>query len=147
MDDTPGSPPVDTTAQLADMASELQDIGISNDMRALLERGIHSTKLPKPLRSARAAEAMQQVFEVIGGVPRLALWADKNPDKFYALYARMIPQTIAPVLPEEAPDKKKDEMPWLSARRLMYQEAMVLAEDIASKPTNVTPLKKLSNGS
>lgn len=35
--------------------------------------------------------AFQRTFDMIGGVPRMALWADKNPDKFYALYSRLLP--------------------------------------------------------
>ena len=128
----------DSSPHLADMASDLRDIrgkrGLSADLTALLERGIHSTKLPKPLRTARAAEAMQQAFEIIGGVPRLALWADANPDKFFQLYGRMIPQTIAPVLPEETKGKGVV-MPWVEARRLLYKETMHLAQDIEAKPS------------
>jgi hypothetical protein len=35
--------------------------------------------------------AFQRAFVQIGGVQRLAIWANSNPDKFYALYARMAP--------------------------------------------------------
>lgn len=38
-------------------------------------------------------KAMQRAFLQIGGVQRLALWANANPDKFYPLYARMMPST------------------------------------------------------
>lgn len=116
------APSPDVTSQITDMASELSALGISKDMQELLERGLHSSKLPKQLRTARAAEAMQQAFELIGGVPRLALWADRNPDKFYPLFARMIPQTVAPVLPEQADKKHKlDDMPWLTHQRHLYK--------------------------
>jgi len=132
----------DSSPHLADMASDLRDIrgerGLSADLTALLERGIHSTKLPKPLRTARAAEAMQQAFEIIGGVPRLALWADANPDKFFQLYGRMIPQTIAPVLPDDNKSKAAV-MPWVEARRLLYKETMHLAQDIEAKPKEELP--------
>lgn len=37
--------------------------------------------------------AFQNAFEMIGGVPRMALWANQNPDKFYPLYARLMPST------------------------------------------------------
>jgi hypothetical protein len=37
--------------------------------------------------------AFQRTFEMIGGVPRMALWANANPDKFYPLYARLMPST------------------------------------------------------
>lgn len=37
--------------------------------------------------------AFHNAFVMIGGVSRLALWANKNPDKFYPLYARLMPST------------------------------------------------------
>lgn len=37
--------------------------------------------------------AFQNSFEMMGGVSRLALWANQNPDKFYPLYARLMPST------------------------------------------------------
>lgn len=37
--------------------------------------------------------AFQRAFTMIGGVQRLALWANANPDKFYPLYARLLPST------------------------------------------------------
>ena len=38
-------------------------------------------------------KAFQSAFDMIGGVPRMALWANQNPDKFYPLYARLMPST------------------------------------------------------
>lgn len=35
--------------------------------------------------------SFQRAFEMIGGVQRLALWANQNPDKFYPLYSRLLP--------------------------------------------------------
>ncbi len=37
--------------------------------------------------------AFVSAFEVIGGVNRLALWANANPDKFFPLYAKLLPAT------------------------------------------------------
>jgi len=37
--------------------------------------------------------AFQNAFTMIGGVQRLALWANANPDKFYPLYAKLMPST------------------------------------------------------
>lgn len=37
--------------------------------------------------------AFQRAFTMIGGVQRLALWANANPDKFYPLYAKLMPST------------------------------------------------------
>lgn len=35
--------------------------------------------------------ALHNAFHMIGGVNRLTLWADENPDKFFPLYARLMP--------------------------------------------------------
>ena len=58
------------------------------------------TELPKRARRKRegfnrmdVVNAFQNAFEIMGGVPRLALWANANPDKFYPLYARLMPST------------------------------------------------------
>ena len=37
--------------------------------------------------------AFQRAFTMIGGVQRLSLWANQNPDKFYPLYAKLMPST------------------------------------------------------
>lgn len=37
--------------------------------------------------------AFQRAFIMIGGVNRLALWANDNPDKFFPLYAKLLPST------------------------------------------------------
>lgn len=36
----------------------------------------------------------KEVFHLIGGIPRLALWADANPSAFYALYSKLIPASL-----------------------------------------------------
>lgn len=52
---------------------------------------------PKPkityerLRRAQVIEAFHVAFQMVGGVPRLALWADQEPGEFFKLYARMLP--------------------------------------------------------
>ena len=37
--------------------------------------------------------AFQHAFKMIGGISRLALWANAHPDKFYPLYAKLMPST------------------------------------------------------
>lgn len=36
--------------------------------------------------------AFNACFDLIGGVPRLAVWADQNPAEFYKLYAKLMPE-------------------------------------------------------
>lgn len=42
--------------------------------------------------TAQAKEAFEQAFDSIGGVKRLAEWAEKNPGDFYRIYGKLIPQ-------------------------------------------------------
>jgi hypothetical protein len=45
----------------------------------------------KGLRREKVAQAYDDVFELIGGVPRMALFAHEDPKEFYKQYARLIP--------------------------------------------------------
>lgn len=132
-------PEPDKSAHLADMASELVELNgvqMSTEMLALMERGLHSVKLPRALRNQKAAESFQDAFELIGGTARLALWADKNPGQFFQIFGKQIAPTIAPVL-ASMPTAKKDESgqwpAWLEARRLAYQERDQVVDDINVK--------------
>lgn len=49
----------------------------------------------KESEKTRFMRATAEVFEIIGGVPRFALWADQNPDKFYSLCGKTIPGVVA----------------------------------------------------
>lgn len=58
----------------------------------------NKTRPVPPLQRKRDGFSRQDVvnsfaraFEMIGGVQRLALWANQNPDKFYPLYSRLLP--------------------------------------------------------
>jgi hypothetical protein len=140
MTDSAHPPDDDPQSQIADSMSDLAEMDISSDMKALIERGLVSRSLPKVFRGARAAEAFQYAFELIGGVPRLALWADRNPDKFYPLLARMIPQTIAPVLPNRVDSSQQghNPFPWVTPERIRALKSIEVAEDIQHR--NVVPM-------
>lgn len=56
---------------------------------------LRQARLPIP-RSGRfsrgdVVNAFASAFELIGGVPRLALWANQNPTEFYKLFGKMLP--------------------------------------------------------
>ena len=98
---------------------------LSPDLIDLIERGLHTHDplYPSSLRP-RAAEAFHTTFELMGGLPRMLLWADRNPTKFYQMYARQTLPTIAPVLPLSQQSARPADWPeWLTQRRLAYQEA------------------------
>jgi hypothetical protein len=98
------------------------DLKMSPELTRLLERGLIGQSLPPVLKDSKAAKAFQQAFDMIGGVPRLALWADLNPSKFYALYSKLVPATAEI-------DIKKDiniTISWASNERLSYQRGEVI---------------------
>jgi hypothetical protein len=49
--------------------------------------------VPKNDRFSRAdvVRAFNSAFEMIGGVPRLALWAHENEGDFFKLYSKLLP--------------------------------------------------------
>lgn len=71
--------PEEQRAQLEEMGRSLQ--------RA---RGI-----PKDFNRRSVANAFHDAFECIGGVPRLAVWANHNETEFYKLYARLLPNAAS----------------------------------------------------
>jgi hypothetical protein len=84
---------IEEAEKIALLSSLLPAVTFSPELSALLEKGLLGASLPPALKTSRAAQAFQQAFELIGGVPRLALWADQNPSKFYTLFSKMIPAT------------------------------------------------------
>lgn len=93
------------------------DLQMSPELTRLLERGLIGASLPPVLKDSKAAKAFQQAFDMIGGVPRLALWADQNPTKFYTLYSKLVPATA------EIHEKKdiNVSISWATPERLSYQ--------------------------
>ena len=55
--------------------------------------GVSRISVPRELKRQKVVNAFQDAFELIGGVPRLAHWADQSPSAFYKLYARLLPTT------------------------------------------------------
>ncbi len=52
-------------------------------------------KIPRAARDReRFMAALAEAFEIIGGVPRLALWADKNQTEFYKILSKQVPGLI-----------------------------------------------------
>lgn len=100
----------------------------SESLDLLLRKGLYGKKTPKALTSKKAADAFQSAFDLIGGVPRLALWADKNPTAFFSLYSKLIPSTVQ----AQVNATIKIDAPWMNPNRLAYQNP---TEDVV----DVTP--------
>jgi len=117
------------TALLDNPALILGDLKLdmSPELTRLLERGLIGDSLPAVLKDSKAARAFQQAFEMIGGVPRLALWADQNPTKFYTLFSKLVPAT--------AETHHKTELTvninWASPDRLSYAKGPI--QDVTPK--------------
>ena len=41
-----------------------------------------------------AKDAVAQVFDKIGGIEKMAEWAEDNPTQFYQIYAKLIPTQV-----------------------------------------------------
>jgi hypothetical protein len=101
------------------------ELELSKELMSLLSKDMLGDALPPVLRTSKAARAFEQAFELIGGVPRLALWADRNPSKFYAMFSKMIPSTVQGNIQKDI----KVTIAWASAQRLSYQHTPVDVSD------------------
>lgn len=59
-------------------------------------------RIPRTAEFSRkeVVQAFQSAFQLIGGVTRLALWANDHPGEFYKLYSRLLPSQASPALGE-----------------------------------------------
>lgn len=72
-----------------EMYSEQMD-GVLSDAAKNAKRVLVAPR--RPFDRQRFLDAMAEAFECIGGVTRLAMWADANPTEFYKLMGKTIPQ-------------------------------------------------------
>lgn len=68
-------------------------------LQVLKEGGVVSKKKTNFSR-LQVVENVQNAFDLIGGTPRLAIWADENPNDFYRMYAKLLPSTNSSALGE-----------------------------------------------
>jgi hypothetical protein len=116
--------------ELAQLASKLRPVMVSPEFQHLMDQALTTDRLPSPLRSGRAAKAFQQAFDLIGGVPRLALWADQNPDKFFPIYSKLIPTSI-----EAKTQAKVDiNLSWVDPQRLAYKQNTLELDNVPHIP-------------
>jgi len=75
-------------AQMAEMDETFHALAESNKNMAIPVKGT-------PLTRKRVVQGFMDCFEMIGGVPRLALWANENPGEYYKLYSKLLPSQAA----------------------------------------------------
>lgn len=68
-------------------------------LEALKSGGV-VTKRKSDFSRLKVVESVQNAFELIGGTPRLAIWADENPTDFYRMYSKLLPSTNSSALGE-----------------------------------------------
>lgn len=74
----------DAEVVVADWDSTMRDIAERRTTKISIPRGANFNR-------AQVVQAFDNAFQLIGGTPRLALWADENPKEFYKLYAKLLP--------------------------------------------------------
>ncbi len=84
MDFLPKKPEFDPVLYSEQMDTVLSEVAKSCKMVSQAPR--------KKFEREKFLAAMDEAFELIGGVPRLAIWADQNPTEFYRLMGKTIPQ-------------------------------------------------------
>lgn len=71
----------------SEVATELKELTRVAQSDGELSR----VRVPRDVSRKRLVQAFTDAFELIGGVPRLAHWADQHPSEFYKLMARLFP--------------------------------------------------------
>ncbi len=89
-----------------------------------------SPKLPAYVRTRNVREQFQHAFELIGGIPRLALWAHSNPDKFFSLYSKLIPTQVS----GEGGGPIKVQLSWIDGRDTTGRSASRIIDVTPTQP-------------
>jgi hypothetical protein len=108
----------------APVSSETGEAMVSKEAQALMEYTIRTPKRQRVTRET-IVEQFNEVFQLIGGVPRLALWADQNPTQYYQLYSKLLPAAIKAELqlPPDVDGMTPEQLKELSTEQL---KALVL---------------------
>lgn len=66
---------------------------MAQTFETMVQRQDRRLNIPRSTSYTRqqVVNAFHDAFELVGGVPRLAAWAHLNPDKFFQLYAKLLP--------------------------------------------------------
>lgn len=128
-------------------------LSMEETFQSLAESGKNLTRLPKKkFDRDKVVLAFQEAFELVGGVPRLAMYAHNNYGEFLKIYGKLLPAanllehtgqmeiTITPTLPRS----KLDDIPPVKA--LPTQDELQAAR-AASTHMLPQPVKKAQGGS
>ena len=101
---------------------------LSTEAQALIAYQQRGARPPKGFTKQDIVTQFNEVFQLIGGVPRLALWADQNPTQFFQLYSKLIPATLKAELSlppdlEHVTQEQLREMPTETLKGLLLMRA------------------------
>ncbi len=99
-ENTPDTPESSGSKEMTP-AETTVEYSLDHENMELIKAG-KSVRVPKNPNFSRrdVVNAFQQAFELIGGVPRLALWAHEHETEFYKLHARLLPSQSSSALGE-----------------------------------------------
>lgn len=93
--------PTPCVTDMTEFADNLSEQALSLIQFAVRQKG--TTKARRPENRNNIIKQFEDTFHLIGGVPRLALWADQNPTQFFLLYSKLIPNAAKLSLTEVNP--------------------------------------------
>lgn len=95
--------------------------------------------IPRTVSRKHLEQAFLTSFELIGGVPRLALWADTNPGAFYSLCSKLFPQHV------ESKFKADESLAAILSTMGRPASAVVIENGEVEDAQIIPPLKTLEN--
>lgn len=84
-------------------SEEPTDTELKLDLTAVQALGEGKTlRIPKNPHFTRkdVVNSFQQAFELVGGLPRLAIWANENYGEFVKMYSKLLPSQASSALGE-----------------------------------------------
>lgn len=126
------------SASVLKLAEFVDPESLSPQARTLIEYTIRTPKRKRVTRDT-IVEQFNETFQLIGGVPRLALWADENPTQFFGLYAKLLPAAIKAELsmPPSVEDLTPEQIRELTTdqlKHLLLIRAGEMADDVTPIP-------------
>ena len=129
------------SATVLKLAEFVPKESLSSEAQSLIDYTINTPKRKRVSRDT-IVEQFNDTFQLIGGVPRLAIWADQNPTQFYQLYSKLLPAAIKAELsmPQNVDDMTPEQIKEMTTdqlKRLLLIRAGEQSTDV--EHTSVPP--------